>query len=184
MNGRTHVVQITTLIRIVLCLKGKSMLTTFQCRMIAGTMMKASLLRVDGVKTPFKEKFPNHLQMKLSGLMGGNETLILRGFFHLFFTLLCIGPLPAFVSLWQRWWIKCSLQVRIWQWYCKTERESLYTLLPSEYNDALLIETLHNISLLILMCLFTLAIYWMNREIYNIVRLEVNVFKKKNHHSK
>ena len=99
MNGRTHVVQITTLIRIVLCLKGKSMLTKFQCRMIAGTMMKASLLRVDGVKTPFKEKFPNHLQMKLSGLMGGNETLILRGFFHLYFALLCIGPLPAFVSL-------------------------------------------------------------------------------------
>ena len=105
MNVRTHtgaslygVVQITTLIRVVLYLKGKSMSMKFQCRRIAGTVMKASLFKVDGVKTPFKVKFPNLLQMKLSGLTGGNETLILQGFFHFFCAFLFIGPLPAFIS--------------------------------------------------------------------------------------
>lgn len=103
MNGRTNTgaslygdVQITTLMRVVLCPKGKSMLMSFQSRRIAGTVMKASM-EVHGVKTSYKVKFPNILQMKLSGLMGGNETLILQPLFHFHFLRLILH-LPAFVS--------------------------------------------------------------------------------------
>lgn len=60
------------------------MLMKFQLRRIAGTMMKTPMVKVDGFKTPFKVKFPNLLQMKLSGLTVGNETLILQGLFHFF----------------------------------------------------------------------------------------------------